>query len=134
MVEHPETMESVDSKSQYNVFTIHDLINLVLSNWYWFALSILLCCSVAALYLYRTAPTYQRTATVLVNDSRKGSGTELTAFNDILGGIGRRSVDNEVHIFKSRKLMEQVVNKYDLTTNYITKKDIRTMDMYVVCL
>ncbi len=129
MAEYPESMESVDSKST-NTLTIHDLINLVLSNWYWFLLSVILCGLVAVFYLSRTAPTYQRTATVLVKDSRKGSGTEVTAFNDIIGGLGRRSVDNEVHIFQSRRLMEQVVKKYDLTTRYLDKSGIRTIDMY----
>ena len=113
-----------------NRFTLTDILHLVLSNWYWFLLSILLCGIVGAFYLHRTAPIYQRTATVLVKDSRKGSGTEVTAFNDLLGGMGRRSVDNEIHIFKSRRLMEEVVKKYDLTTNYYTKGRVRTRDMY----
>lgn len=84
----------------------------------------------AFLYLRYTSPIYLRTATVLVKDSRKGSSSEVTAFNDLLGGMGRRSVDNEVHIFQSRRLMEQVVKKYDLTTRYTTQGRIRTTDMY----
>ena len=110
--------------------SLNDLLQLILSNWYWFVISLLFCGGIAFLYLHRTAPIYQRTATVLVKDSRKGSGTEVTAFNDLLGGMGRRSVDNEIHIFQSRKLMEQVVKKYDLTTRYTTEGRIRTTDMY----
>lgn len=113
-----------------NTLSLHDLLHLVLSNWYWFIISVVLCCAVAVVYLYHTAPTYQRTATVLVKDSRKGSSSEVTAFNDLIGGMGRRSVDNELHIFKSRKLMEQVVKEYDLTTRYTTHSLLRTRDMY----
>ena len=110
-------------------FTLFDILRMILSNWYWFVISIVLCFLCAGFYLRYTAPVFQRSATVLVKDSRKGGSAEVTAFNDIMG-LGRRSVDNEVHILKSRRLMEQVVNKYDLRTHYSTKGHIRTRDMY----
>ncbi len=120
--------KDIDNKTSR--FTIFDILHLILSNWYWFVISIVLCSLVAWLYLFNTSPVYMRTATVLVKDSRKGSSAEFTAFSDIVGGIGRRSVDNEVYIFQSRRLMEQVVKKYDLMTRYTTSDRIRTTDMY----
>ena len=111
-------------------FSFYDLVQLVLSNWYWFALSLIICFLCAAFYIRRTAPIYERKASVLVKDTRKGASAEVTAFADITGGIGRRSVDNEVHIFKSRRLMEEVIKKYDLTTKYTVKGRIRTTDLY----
>ena len=53
-------------------FTFQDFVQLVLSNWYWFALSILICWLCPAFYIRRTSPVYQRSASVLVKDSRKG--------------------------------------------------------------
>lgn len=111
-------------------FTLMDLLHLVLSNWYWFILTTILCIMVAWLYLRRTEPVFQRTATVLVKDSRKGSSAEVTAFSDLMGGIGRRSVDNEVYILQSRRLMEKVVLEHDLMTRYTIKGRIRTSDIY----
>ena len=111
-------------------FSFYDFVQLILSNWYWFALSLIICFLCAAFYIRRTAPIYERSASILVKDSRKGSSSEVTAFNDVLGGIGRRSVDNEVHILKSRRLMEEVVKKYDLATKYTTSGRIRTTDLY----
>ena len=78
------------SEMNENVLSLRDIVDMVLKNWYWFFLSIILCGAVAVYYLGSTSPTYMRTATVLVKDTRKGSGSEVTAFNDILGGIGRR--------------------------------------------
>lgn len=129
MSENTNTQQATTEPKGRNL-SLNDLLQLILSNWYWFIISLLMCGGIAFFYLHRTAPIYQRTATVLVKDSRKGSGTEVTAFNDLLGGMGRRSVDNEIHIFQSRKLMEQVVKKYDLTTRYTTEGRIRTTDMY----
>lgn len=75
-------------------FTFQDFVQLVLSNWYWFALSILICWLCAAFYIRRTSPVYQRSASVLVKDSRKGSSSEMTAFSDLVGGgMLRHSVD-----------------------------------------
>ena len=120
--------KDIESKTPH--LTLYDILHLILSNWYWFALSIVLCMMCAWLYLRHTSPIYMRSSTVLVKDSRKGSSAEFTAFSDIVGGIGRRSVDNEVYIFQSRRLMEQVVKEFDLSTRYTTKGRIRTTDMY----
>ena len=119
-----------DDNVKLGKFTLQDFVQLVLSNWYWFVLSMLICFGCAAFYLRRTAPVYQRSASVLVKDSRKGSSSEIMAFNDLIGGGIRRSVDNEIYIFQSRRLMEEVVGKLDLTIQYTQKGRIRVMDLY----
>ena len=126
-----DIMETNDrSEMSNNTLTIREFLEMILKNWYWFVVSLLICGAIALFYLRSTPNTYVRTATVLVKDSRKGSGSEITAFNDVLGGIGRRSVDNEIHIFQSRHLMEQVVKRYNLDTRYTTTNGLRTVDMY----
>lgn len=126
-----KSSEKSDKKiSTSRKFTFYDILNLILSNWYWFVLSFLLFVLCAEFYIRRTPPVYQRTASVLVKDSRKGGSAEFSAFSDITGVMGRRSVDNEIYIFKSYKLMEQVVRRYDLATRYTTKGRIRTTDLY----
>ena len=129
MTEYNENIER-ESTSSLPRFTLYDFVQLILSNWYWFALSIIVCCLCAAFYLRRTAPVYQRSASVLVKDSRKGSAAEVVAFSDIMGGMGRRSVDNEIYILQSRRLMEEVVKRYDLGTSYSVSGRIRTSDIY----
>ena len=129
MSQHKEENRDTNS-AKTRRFTTQDFIRLILPNWYWYLASLIICLSGAVLYLKTTPPQYLRTATVLVKDSRKGSGTEVTAFSDIMGGIGRRSVDNEIHIFKSRRLMESVVKRYDLTTEYAIEERLRTTDIY----
>lgn len=124
-------IENIENNSENRGprFTLFDILHLILSNWYWFVLSAVLCVLCGWLYLRYTDPVYQRSASVLVKDSRKGGSAEMTAFSDIMG-LGRRSVDNEVYILQSRRLMEQVVNKYDLRTHYSAKGRIQTKDMY----
>lgn len=110
--------------------TLADILYIVRSNWYWFLISAVVCLCIALIYLGYKAPLYQRTATVLVKDSKKGSSSDLTAFSDLVGNMGHRSVDNELHIFKSRHIMEQVAMRYDLTSRYTTKQGLRNVDLY----
>lgn len=98
--------------------TLHDLLQMVLANWYWFALSVLICLGVAYYYLASTPKIYSRTATILVKDSRKGGDMELGAFSDLVGFQNRRNVDNEVYILQSHRLMSEVVKRLHLTVNY----------------
>ena len=100
-----------DKIAKSTQITIYDILRLIFSNWYWFFLSIFVCGSLAMLYLHYKPAIYYRTATVLVKDSRKGGAAEMTAFSDLMGSMGRSSVDNEVYIFESRHLMEKVVEK-----------------------
>jgi capsular exopolysaccharide synthesis family protein len=48
-----------------------------------------------------------------------------------MGGIGRRSVDNEVYIFESRHLMAQIVQRLDLMTRYTIDNGLSTKDLYL---
>lgn len=91
-----------------NGITLHDLIQMVLANWYWFALSAIICLGTAYYYLASTPKIYSRTATILVKDSRKGGDTDLGAFSDLVGFQNRRNVDNEVYILQSHRLMSEV--------------------------
>ncbi len=88
------------------VFSIHDLLRMILANWYWFLLSVAVCVGCATLYIMRTPKVYNRTATILVKDSRKGGSADLTAFADMTGFSTIRNVDNEIYVLQSRRLME----------------------------
>ena len=125
-----ETKDSNEKRKSRPHFTFHDFMHLILSNWYWFILSLIIFGLAAEYYIRRTPPVYQRTASIQIKDSRKGAGAELAAFSDIAGITNRNSVDNEIHVLESYSLMERVVNKYDLATTYTTKGRVRTTDLY----
>lgn len=127
MADNKDNNEKRASKPR---FTLHDFLHLILSNWYWFILSLVLCGLAAEYYIRRTPPVYQRTASIQIKDSRKGTGAELAAFSDIAGVMGRHSVDNEIYVLQSRTLMATVVERFDLATRYTTKGRIRTSDLY----
>ena len=118
-----------DENENGSGLTLHDLLQMVLANWYWFALSVLICLGMAY-YPGQHPKIYSRTATILVKDSRKGGDMELGAFSDLVGFQNRRNVDNEVYILQSHRLMSEVVKRLHLTVNYSVRDGLRTLDLY----
>lgn len=109
---------------------IRDIIDRILSYWYWFVLSVLICLSVAYIYLKVTPQIYTRTATVLIKDNQNGGVTESAAFEE-LGTFGRKNnVDNEIFVFKSKRLMMEVVRRLNLNVGYTRKDWLKTSDLY----
>lgn len=111
--------------------SLSEIFEKSLKNWYWFAISIFIFLCVGALYLLSTSPVYRREATVLIKDARRGgAASELSAFADIAGISTRRSVDNELYVLQARRLMVEVVERLNLTTNYTIKSGLRTVTLY----
>lgn len=109
---------------------IRDIIDRILSYWYWFVLSILICLSGAYMYLKVTPRIYTRTATVLVKDNQNGGVTESAAFEELQVFGRKNNVDNEIFIFKSKRLMTKVVDRLKLNVGYIRKDWLKTSDLY----
>ena len=115
---------------QTPAIALHDIIHMVIANWYWFILSILVCVGAAYYYLAKTPKIYTRSATILIKDSRKGGDVELSAFSDLSGYQSRKSIDNELFILQSRKLMTEVVRRLNLTVNYTVDGRFQDRDLY----
>ena len=111
--------------------SIEDMLHAVLKKWYWVVISVVVFLAIGGLYLMQKAPVYQRQASVLIKDVRKGSAAnELAAFSDIAGISTRRSVDNELYVLQARRLRVEVVERLGLTTNYSTQSGLRKVDLY----
>lgn len=115
-----------------NGLGIRDIIDWIVSYWYWFVLSVFICLSGAYIYLKVTPRIYTRTATILIKDNQKGGVSESAAFEE-LGAFGmKNNVDNEIFVFKSKRLMEEVVRRLKLNVRYSRKEWLKTLDLYGV--
>ena len=133
-------MENTAQKTAHNleneglfrrVVTIRELTIKAFKYWYWFIISAFIFVSLGVLHIFSTSPIYHREATVLIKDVRKGSAaSELSAFADIAGISTRRSVDNELYVLQSRRLMLEVVNRLGLTDTYAIESRLRTNILY----
>ena len=111
--------------------TFREVFNRSIRKWYWLVISVVIFIGAGVFYLLSTPPTYHREATVLIKDARRGSAaSELSAFADIAGISTRRSVDNELYVLQSRRLMLEVVDRLNLTVNYTIESGLRTNTLY----
>lgn len=100
---------------------------------WWIALSVALCLCVAAFYIYTTPKQYVRSASVMMKSDSRGQANigELEAFKE-LGGLSNMSVDvlNEIEAFKSPILMERVVKRLHLDTEYYAEGTFKDVLLY----
>lgn len=97
------------------------LLHKCLKHWRWFVASVLACLILAFIYIRYTAPVYNVTAGVLIQqkDSKGGLGAALSGGAlGMLSGLGgvslSSSFDNEVEIMQSRTLLKKVVTDLGL--------------------
>jgi len=90
-----------------------------LSHWKWFIASLIICISVAILYLKLTDPIYEVTSTILMKDDQKGSGIpELNVLKEIGVIDTKNNVENELEVLKTSSITEQTVNELGLYASY----------------
>lgn len=97
------------------------LLHKCLKHWRWFVASVLACLILASIYIRYTAPVYNVTAGVLIQqkDSKGGLGAALSGGAlGMLSGLGgvslSSSFDNEVEIMQSRTLLKKVITDLGL--------------------
>lgn len=113
-----QNIHSTEIETELNV---RDIIQPYLKRWMWLIASVIVSVTLAYLYLKRQVPIFEVASTVLIKDSKSNNaGTQdFAALRDIsgIGKIGSNGVENEMEIFKSKKLVREVVKTLGLETN-----------------
>ena len=112
------------NENEMNI-NLRDIIFLVLNNWYWFVISIIVCL-IAAGFIYKAQPkTYTATGTILVRDNGNNIRYSNRAMDQILNNMdldnSSLTLSNEIYMLKSSSLMSQVVKR--LGINYTCTRD-----------
>ncbi|PTS95789.1 capsular biosynthesis protein [Pedobacter sp. HMWF019] len=120
-------------QGEEEVIDLNRLWTKVSIKWPWLVFSVIACLILSFLYIRYNTPMYKVTARVMVNDDKKGSG--MMGASELLGDLGgllgeKSTVDNEAEIFKTRLLMEQVVNDMNLNVTYFKKGRVRNVELY----
>ena len=114
-------------------FDIRTIFGLLVLNWQWFLLSMIICVLSAALYLRWASPVYQVSAKMLIKDetnNRRNSGQLLANMQDLGFITNSAGIDNEVEILQSRILSLEVVKDLKLYTEYRTEGRIKKTLVY----
>jgi tyrosine-protein kinase Etk/Wzc len=113
---------------------LQEIIKPYLHRWLWFLISVVICLIIAFFYLKFQTNIYNVKSSVLIKDAKKAPSAagELSFLSDLsgLGGLSTNGVDNEIEIFKSKKLMKDVVNKLGLQTTVYSKEKFKNKELY----
>ena len=112
--------------------SVKDFLKPFLKKWLWFVLSAIVCFIIAFIYLKRLTPIYNVKSTVLIKDAKSGSSSIESGLLQSLGGLGgmnNNTIENEIEVLKSKKVMSQVVKNNGLQVNIISK-GFQTKELY----
>ncbi|MBP5800398.1 MAG: hypothetical protein J6W43_10920 [Prevotella sp.] len=104
--------------------------------WKWFAATVCLCVVLAILFLMIAVPKYERTASVLVKDENGGGGllSSMASNMGMLAGMAglniMSNVENEIQIFSSPFLIQEVVSRLGLDTRYEVYDGLMKKELY----
>lgn len=118
-------------KSAFDFQTIYTMLVL---NWKWFVLSVILCLGCGAIYLRYKTPTFQAHAKMLIKDdesNNRASGKSALLTTSNLGFMTNSAgIDNEMEILTSLSIAQQAVRDLKLYTTYKSKGKIKDQLMY----
>lgn len=101
------------------------IYKMVVLNWKWFVLSLVLCLGVAYAYLRYKTPVYQSAAKLLIKDddnTNKSNGVNALLNSQTLGLVSNSTgIDNEMVLLKSSRLAGQTISDLKLYVSYKMK-------------
>ena len=111
---------------------ISDILLILISNWYWILLCVIIGYAAANLYLRKTPPVYTRKASILLKDMNKSNvlGTAAYGFSDASLLIQSVDLTNEMFTIKSPVVMTEVVNRLNLQMQYELEGTFRNSVLY----
>lgn len=119
------------SKPVEQKMTTKELLDAILRQWKWIALSLIVCLGFGVLFLAWKQEVFTRSAQVEIKDEDdSGASSALAMFADLGIGQGTNNLYNEMAYFESPDLMEKVVKRLGLQTSYSMKKGLKTVALY----
>lgn len=130
---YTETVTS-DRKEVVSVSFL-DLLSILLKNWYWVLISVVVCGTIGVFYVKKQSNIYQRFASILVKgqSDKNLAISELAAFSGVRSSslsMTSRAVENEMIVMRTEALVEETVKRLNLDINYLVKNGLRKDNVY----
>lgn len=112
---------------------IKDLLWMCVSRWYWYVLSLALCCGFAFYQILKTPKVYQRDALLLIKDDHLGGtagGDVGTAFSGMGFLQANTNIQNEILSITSPTVMFEVVKRLGLNISYTVPGTFYPQQLY----
>ena len=128
------------SQQNYNSRPLEEEIDLreelekYIKRWPWFILGLVFFIGLAFLYLNFATPSYHTVTSIIIKDEEsKGPSSDMAAFAGMgfLGGMGANSIENEITILSSKRMMTNVIKALNLNISYYNEDVIQSPELYL---
>ncbi|ASK30367.1 capsular biosynthesis protein [Chryseobacterium sp. T16E-39] len=113
---------------------LKELISPYLKNWKYFLGMVFLMLILAIYFIKSTAPVYKAQTSVLIKDAKKMSvaSGDIGVLQSIggLSGMGTNSIENEVGVFESKTIVEDVLKEHNFQTTIYAKQTFKNVELY----
>src|SRR5690554_1844120 len=112
---------------------LREQLETYIRHWPWFVIAVLIALTGAYVYLRYSTAIYQTKTSIIIKDSRGlGAASEYAAFQDIglISGMNANSIENEIALLRSKRLLNAVVQQLDLEVSYYRIGNVKTTEMY----
>lgn len=124
-------------KNDQNIFREDSLKEIVLpylAKWFWFFIGVVIAGIFGMLVIKKTAPVYEIITKVLIKDAKKsGNGAaDIAAMQGLSGlsGLSANSVENEMEVLASKKILSEVVNDLPLQCKIYSPGNFYDTELY----
>lgn len=125
-------MENEEIKDSNNTVRIKEVFFTTLRKWPWIIVSVVICMSLAAVYLYQKKPVYSRTAKVVFNDLSSGNSINAAMNPFAEMGLVNTSVNqyDEMSKMQSLDVVREAIHRLGLQMDYFMPKAIGNKVLY----
>ena len=117
-----------------SMLSFQNIYAMVILNWQWFLLSLIIFISGALIYLRYTTPVYRATAKVLMKEDNSGRRRTVSQMLSNISESGTFSnsigIENEMEVLKTNTLAREAVRRLKLYTEYRTDGRVLQVLMY----
>ncbi|WP_312342741.1 GumC family protein [Chryseobacterium binzhouense] len=113
---------------------IKELLTPYLRNWKYFVATVFLALLAAIYYIKSKSPVYKAQTSVLIKDAKKMSAAagDIGVLQSLggLNGMGTSSIENEVGVFESKSIVEDVLRKLNFQITFYAKQSLKKLELY----
>ncbi|HXS36855.1 MAG TPA: polysaccharide biosynthesis tyrosine autokinase [Flavipsychrobacter sp.] len=114
-------------------FDFKRLMGAILSNWYWFVLSISITLTLGYLYLRYTTPKYEINSSLLIDEGNNPAQNVLSNLDNNKSSESSVNLYNEMFILRSQDLIGEVTDSLNLNIRYWAVGRVRKTELYQDC-
>ena len=124
-------MELTKNEEELN---LREIIKPYVKRWHWFVIGFILSIIAAIIFIKFSKPIYKIQSSVLIKDAKKMSSASgdfgVLAGLGGFAGMGTNSIENELEIFKSKKIINDVVKGQNFQTSLYSRERFFDVELY----